>query len=97
MRISDWSSDVCSSDLRAPSSRVAASTFSRASSISVSSGKLGGMAFHLGEKGVQMGDGRLVVHALLQVLLQVIGQARIQGDGFEIGRASCRERGSQYV
>src|SRR3546814_20039453 len=93
MRISDWSSDVCSSDLgafwrsrsRFPGHRVAP--------VTVSSAVRGGLSF-LDSVAAALGArrilcGRLCAHH------HVLGQG-LSGDP-EIGRASCRERVCQYV
>src|SRR3546814_19183143 len=86
MRISDWSSDVCSSDLygfrdyrgggrssaRETAMRVAAGTIARK---------------YLGERlGIKLYGG-----------VEQIGPIRAERFDWEIGRASCRERVCQYV
>src|SRR3546814_1176546 len=85
MRISDWSSDVCSSDLRPAQARK---------------GRL-----HLAHQGVhrpgqEIGAEQNILRAVERVepaadpLDIIIDVARRMA---EIGRASCRERVSQYV
>src|SRR3546814_9837886 len=98
MRISDWSSDVCSSDLRErerPGERLG-----RARKLAVA-------AEHAvaGEQGHGGGAGREAAlhrqrfpHWIAFVLGEAEGVlARRAEGGAEIGRASCRERVCQYV
>src|SRR3546814_8913286 len=87
MRISDWSSDVCSSDLRprrggagpdvGRTSRLITGTSERLSQPSASS------LNRLGDRF----EGRMHLGVRLRIGLRHI----------EIGRASCRERVCQYV
>src|SRR3546814_2084479 len=84
MRISDWSSDVCSSDL------AAQATYRQ--------GKLGrlfrgryGRDHRSAEARRTAADGGAGVHA------PAGRRAGDSGKGVEIGRASCRERVCQYV
>src|SRR3546814_9687863 len=84
MRISDWSSDVCSSDL---STVAAVITQNRVIPIPTSTGTLSQ-------------DGRRQAAAFDMDAIGLIGSAQPDpgiGEGIEIGRASCRERGCQYV
>src|SRR3546814_5011716 len=89
MRISDWSSDVCSSDLKIDVDPAAGSQTPR-------TGNVDGATFQLTNVG----------------LVDVITEYRVAGQrvvgargpaialptgGTEIGRASGRERGCQYV
>src|SRR3546814_1199211 len=82
MRISDWSSDVCSSDLAAPGRRrrrLARDLRRRPRAVARVA-----FAAHRCRRdrvGAARGD----------------AQVRTQDDRREIGRASCRERGWQYV
>src|SRR3546814_2645611 len=99
MRISDWSSDVCSSDLAVPGAAVGPAHFEKA------------FQPHFGESGRQMIDPvaltRLFAGQDRQVAVQEIaeGQARsidipavaVDEVHRQIGRASCRERVCQYV
>src|SRR3546814_7664172 len=87
MRISDWSSDVCSSDLVAVDSRPRRVAYKE--SIRKSVRQHGRHKKQSGGHG-QFGD----------VIIEVSPLAR--GEGFvfsekKIGRASCRERVCQYV
>src|SRR3546814_5828633 len=70
MRISDWSSDVCSSDPAAPRLRAGAAEPRSA---------LRRAVLHRGDQ---------YAHLL---------PAGVPGASTEIGRASCRERGCQFV
>src|SRR3546814_7256612 len=80
MRISDWSSDVCSSDLfrldrgdTLAAGRVRCVTDQRSSVAVPETDRGGGVITRAGH------------------------QPHRQPVGFEIGRASCREKGCQYV
>src|SRR3546814_15315015 len=109
MRISDWSSDVCSSDLKewdrcdltyvelAPGTTVAG-VFTR--NVCCSS------EVELGREQVKGGAGRaLIVNAGnsnaftgyrgREAVEQIMGQVA-EHPGCEIGRASCRDRVGQY-
>src|SRR3546814_10784512 len=97
MRISDWSSDVCSSDLR---SFLFMRCFSKPESDDLSFAK-----------PVDRDDIKIVVFALRNGRKGFSTQGRgngrnsvvVTGDGdrlaaqAQIGRASCRESGCQYV
>src|SRR3546814_11665617 len=102
MRISDWSSDVCSSDLDEIQHIVETLRHSRESGVPWTrpGANLPGSAFM--DPGLRRDDtgiwtrpvtDRLVI-ALAQ-LNQLVGDLR--GNADEIGRASCRERVCQYV
>src|SRR3546814_3206112 len=88
MRISDWSSDVCSSDLRqAPAPLLHAALRAEV------------RQHQVGQRLVVRGVGRMDLGSPLRRLraqLGAIGLAE-QGDPEEIGRAACRERVCQYV
>src|SRR3546814_1852574 len=82
MRISDWSSDVCSSDLSG----------GKAGDISISVG--GG---DLGKGGqLSLSAGRVFGAYYGGDLTMTSGFSTLTSSG-EIGRASCRERVCQYV
>src|SRR3546814_7647758 len=98
MRISDWSSDVCSSDLEAQRAQQAvlfveatSASAMLASAISSSHGEVA--------LPVVVNDHTTV--ATGNAFAQFISASGIAGDAVgmrnEIGRASCRERVSQYV
>src|SRR3546814_5315780 len=83
MRISDWSSDVCSSDLPAPAAdpaRIAGRAAPQA----------GGRKTIVTAKWWDAKGPRTIE-------LGAKGQAELTGGFMEIGRASCRERVCQYV
>src|SRR3546814_3218432 len=88
MRISDWSSDVCSSDLliTSPGNRQEAERYLQA----VNSR----LEYYREWLGSPQGSIRQVVYLpLAPVMAEGIGNVQF----IEIGRASCRERGCQYV
>src|SRR3546814_4944006 len=93
MRISDWSSDVCSSDLQASVERQLAAghicTFV-ACEIKAQSGH-----FLYCAEALQRRVRDESRHAVVAV--GAIAQQRLPHRGEEIGRASCRERVCQYV
>src|SRR3546814_4395271 len=87
MRISDWSSDVCSSDLRPlpRGPRAAPGNFMQGAGDAVASYRF---------VWSHPTDGS-VLHGMI---VAVDRHARgLRGPGAEIGRASCRERVCQYV
>src|SRR3546814_10262291 len=82
MRISDWSSDVCSSDLKASDHRMllaAAEKHLRA---------------ELARRATALAEGD---DAALSLIADPGTAPRLAWHGDEIGRASCRERVCQYV
>src|SRR3546814_2322773 len=85
MRISDWSSDVCSSDLEA-----------RAIQEAHSRGDFAGMTAACPDEMVET---IVLVGSADEVLKRLADQARFSRSCTpkEIGRASCRERVCQYV
>src|SRR3546814_13979355 len=94
MRISDWSSDVCSSDL--PKGAFDFEEFSSYFPITVICTLIGAPAdtipslrSSLEAVGLSASMQREHVPALQAGFIEI--------DGFEIGRASCRERVCQYV
>src|SRR3546814_10217410 len=94
MRISDWSSDVCSSDLRTLQPR--AELVER-----VARTIIDGRARGRGGRAVDSGRAEVDVDLLDQLGIELLVRierviARIV-ERDEIGRASCRERVCQYV
>src|SRR3546814_11211690 len=94
MRISDWSSDVCSSDLAYRNADIVVSNLKNAHAHMVPHG-LDKRKFHWIPNGISMREvgqpqalDENVAHTLPKDGFVV---------GYEIGRASCRERGCQYV
>src|SRR3546814_15543591 len=100
MRISDWSSDVCSSDLltitplATPGPQRDVATAPATAPVAASTAR-----------GEQRGDGGSirVATAKIDALINLVGelvitQAMLQElASHQIGRASCRERVCQYV
>src|SRR3546814_7504632 len=93
MRISDWSSDVCSSDLRSAHLREAVELALVELERVVDAGH-GGRVF---QRGGLVAGGR--AFDLGQVVLEVRDRLRMAPVDrvLQIGRASCRERVCQYV
>src|SRR3546814_19889372 len=100
MRISDWSSDVCSSDLAARLAREACAAFTAEHPDR--------RCFVIGTLGptsrtasispkVEDAGFRNVSFDELAENYREAAQALIEGGADEIGRASCRERVCQYV
>src|SRR3546814_19093558 len=83
MRISDWSSDVCSSDLLGYTTNIFGSAFYTLT------------GFH----GVHVSVGIIMLMSLLVMSLRGnLGPEKAEAvEIVEIGRASCRERVCQYV
>src|SRR3546814_10142806 len=77
MRISDWSSDVCSSDLTAPG-------WGMLQTLPCPRRRMGPVLAARRPLRARAGNQPRLVHPLLRLPR-------------EIGRASCRERGCQYV
>src|SRR3546814_12280876 len=93
MRISDWSSDVCSSDLRG--------AFEEAHLEPQPT-----LAQHVAVVGAEDDHGVLRAAAARENVEQTadlvveigdVGEIGAPGGTHQIGRASCRERGCQYV
>src|SRR3546814_8522511 len=96
MRISDWSSDVCSSDLHVFKADLLAHLHIGAVQGADSQRPVEGELHVAGTRSLQAGGGNL----LRQVRRgdDVLGQADVVvGQERQIGRASCRERVCQYV
>src|SRR3546814_15477338 len=99
MRISDWSSDVCSSDLEVLAPKLAGAVnldrLSRRWPV--------GMFVVFGSAAAVWGDRDLPGYAAANAALDGLAhQRRAEGlpataVAWEIGRASCRERRCQYV
>src|SRR3546814_6635012 len=99
MRISDWSSDVCSSDLLAVAERVVVLDAQAAvlerfgedrlaaedATVLLEADVIGGGTGDDGEREAQVAEG------------DDAGEAQGEHPPPEIGRASCRERVGQYV
>src|SRR3546814_20818443 len=99
MRISDWSSDVCSSDLRVVDIRgisVEAALTPHMLYISNEDkpGFIGALGTTLGDAGVNIATFHLGRAAQGQ---DAIALLELDAPIDEIGRASCRERVCQYV
>src|SRR3546814_13797281 len=100
MRISDWSSDVCSSDLFAP--EIAARIKGAAQEIRAGAGELREAAIlNLDLRGFTALAGRLPPPAAMRLLAEyqqrLVPVIQRHGGSIEIGTASWRERGCQYV
>src|SRR3546814_1826959 len=78
MRISDWSSDVCSSDLGVP----------EAQRFGLTDEDAGDARRHDVLHGFEL----LVLAARGQLGFQLVGLVEVIHDRIQIGRASCRER-----
>src|SRR3546814_8746985 len=83
MRISDWSSDVCSSDLLKPS---------KGAPVPVEEKSLLSLLDRQQAFGYTQEDIRILLSPMLLEAEEATGSM-----GNEIGRASCRERVCQYV
>src|SRR3546814_18333043 len=101
MRISDWSSDVCSSDLLPLAGDIAAVALRRHV---LAQGGDGLARDHLAADGSLDGDLEElardeILEAFAEHAAARLGLAAVDDDGqrVEIGRASCRERVGQYV
>src|SRR3546814_15599965 len=99
MRISDWSSDVCSSDLGTHNAYRILRLKDKLGTRSMASGEIrleGALAWLVGERGQgfkQMAD--MINNSRLSNGMRAAGLMRRAVT--EIGRASCRERVCQYV
>src|SRR3546814_6014398 len=111
MRISDWSSDVCSSDLNTlgvqavhpvPTDMVLAQIDSVASDIGFDAVKIGmiGSAETASAVAERLSQPDLAQAALVFDPVMIASSGSVLADDAtigEIGRASCRERVCQYV
>src|SRR3546814_3244005 len=97
MRISDWSSDVCSSDLASFSIAVIISFVGgRPGMISAATAAIAVLIVPLVRNyGVDYLFAATILMGLLQVLAGFLRLDLLMQ--YEIGRALCRERGCQYV
>src|SRR3546814_4465754 len=102
MRISDWSSDVCSSDLTAGSIMRPAGLCDPHVETKAGEIRRPRIQFDISESLDDITDGNVRSgHDVLQIDVRA-GGSGCAGDGNllhpdEIGRASCRERVCQYV
>src|SRR3546814_18786196 len=102
MRISDWSSDVCSSDLRyRPGTNMRAWVFIILRNVFLSQKRRDRFK---GEWNQEIADRTLCTPANQEKQLQLADLQRAlttlppaQREALKIGRASCRERVCQYV
>src|SRR3546814_987839 len=94
MRISDWSSDVCSSDLPAEPFVQRHDLARRADRFHRSVGQ---ESQHRGVGDVDMGEGARVRGGARDDDARLRLAVAAVEDGVEIGSASCRERVCQYV
>src|SRR3546814_8317378 len=97
MRISDWSSDVCSSDLERQSGRTIKSPHGRELFVDAQRGTFDGpRVFGIDAVALRHCLHRVIADiAVAQSAEQIVQHALTQRA--EIGRASCRERVCQYV
>src|SRR3546814_4490387 len=99
MRISDWSSDVCSSDLKL--ARGDAVQAAEADIIARQGKAANDEQFARDAKAQRGADRRVVFQHLAQRLRLLVKEQRLivglDAERREIGRASCRERVCQYV
>src|SRR3546814_7935189 len=87
LRISDWSSDVCSSDLLALGTEQLCLSAALASGGEIEAGRLAVFRLRLDHKVLN-----------LPLMMDAGGQRLDRGFAMrQIGRASCRERVGQYV
>src|SRR3546814_4880142 len=83
MRISDWSSDVCSSDLALPTMKA------------VLEGKIQGVQkINAGDSKF---EAEMLVNFVIAVVSGILLVLAVLVLLYKIGRASCRERVCQYV
>src|SRR3546814_12105276 len=107
MRISDWSSDVCSSDLLEVALMKSLAHPKRMRLIALASSiqKAGFdalpliaiMTFFLGAVVALIGSDLLKTLGASELVVELVGISVIRDFGVQIGRASCRERVCQYV
>src|SRR3546814_5712891 len=85
MRISDWSSDVCSSDLGAESQAF------------IDAELAGNLSQFWSDRGMHLEHFPDAVQKEFHTLAHEQNTLRVAQNSAEIGRASCRERVCQYV
>src|SRR3546814_14761058 len=101
MRISDWSSDVCSSDLRLDlfDDRVLAALHQILGLVPIAA-RLRGLevprleSVEIGEDAILVGEAHWPPPKF--VIASAAKQSPARSSNAETGRASCRERGFQY-
>src|SRR3546814_6411483 len=97
MRISDWSSDVCSSDLDTPSPRRRADLNRGGGTAILASPSPS--SFRRDPQTMQM-TGQYRIEAPRQAVWEALNDVEVLRQcipGVEIGRAACRERVGKYV
>src|SRR3546814_11605492 len=97
MRISDWSSDVCSSDLRRDASLRADQADLAADGGTEGFGEADAYRDILGARPQRLQRAGDLVAAQYRIFEDIPAPHAPHQNAFEIGRASCRERGCQYV
>src|SRR3546814_3803804 len=97
MRISDWSSDVCSSDLFLVADPVEDVLEHRFLGFRIAlEAQVGDVADHLGDAAGELAEAVDGEEQLARVA-EAAEQADLRAPAREIGRAACRERMCQYV
>src|SRR3546814_12026963 len=107
MRISDWSSDVCSSDLSCIGRAYEYRIVNRRAPLTLDAGLAWRVLTHLDADAMHLAAQRLVGHHDFTTFRSVqcqsdspvktLDRLDVQRLGEEIGRASCRERVWKYV
>src|SRR3546814_13969865 len=105
MRISDWSSDVCASDLPGPCWAAGLTSADRRAQVAERllhikaspRGSLSRSAMVASRLLARLQETDVEPLDLFDADLPPFGGAVIEGRYAQIGRASCRERGCQYV
>src|SRR3546814_1777116 len=94
MRISDWSSDVCSSDLAAVGGEIERAAIARPAQ---GTAVVIGAESQLARRAAGRGDEKDLLEARLEIALAIGAIGEEVADFEQIGRASRRERVCQYV
>src|SRR3546814_12453788 len=105
MRISDWSSDVCSSDLREKAERegnfrqLTQAERLQDARMNPAAKQVAAIDAAIEQKyGADSPEAARMKVAAREAIAQTLARgAFVARRAFEIGRASCRERGCQYV